>query len=58
MSPEDRRTLRVGVVGFVVAVALILAAWRVVASDLPDFRASARPGTHHALRTPRFANAQ
>ena len=43
MSPEDRRTLRVGLVGFVVAVALILAAWRVVASDLPDFRAAAAP---------------
>ena len=41
MSPEDRRTLRVGLVGFVVAVALILAAWRVVASDLPDFHAAA-----------------
>ncbi len=41
MSPQDRRTLRVGVVGFMVAVMLILGAWRVVSSDLPDFRAAA-----------------
>ena len=41
MSPQDRRTLRIGLVGFVVAVTLILGAWRIVASDLPDFRATA-----------------
>ena len=41
MSPQDRRTLRVGVVGFMVAVVLILGAWRIVSSDLPDFQAAA-----------------
>ncbi|MGV1007172.1 MAG: hypothetical protein ACOYBY_01015 [Dermatophilaceae bacterium] len=40
MSPQDRRTLRVGVLGFVVALALILGAWRIVVSDLPDFHAA------------------